>query len=189
MGLFERGLVTQLGDLHLWTPNFGYDRLSDLTTNIIREVLYDYTLEQYKRWGIELCGARTTASATWNSATHRWEVREFPELLSDGFRTLLVPKAFVGRSMLSSPGQLLQKYALSYRQREHLDERSSLCHKKTDRKGRETWMPPPKRRFVPLKSEDALKKHFCLKWGIGILKWLMNCIRTIGYPVIESKCH
>lgn len=165
MGLFERGLVTQLGDLHLWTPNFGYDRLSDLTTNIIREVLYDYTLEQYKRWGIELCGARTTASATWNSATHRWEVREFPELLSDGFRTLLVPKAFVGRSMLSSPGQLLQKYALSYRQREHLDERSSLCHKKTDRKGRETWMPPTKKEIRTFEIRGRSEKAFLLEMG------------------------
>lgn len=165
MGLFERGLVTQLGDFHLWTPNFGYDRLSDLTTNIIREVLYDYTLEQYRHWGIDLHGAKTTASAVWNPATHRWELREFSELLSDGFRTLLVPKAFVGRSMLSSPGQLLQKYALRYRQKEHLDERSSLCHKKTDPEGKETWMPPTKKEIRTHEIRGRSEKAFLLEMG------------------------
>lgn len=44
LGLFERQLITQLSDFHLWTPNFGDDRLSDLTTNIIREHLYNYTM-------------------------------------------------------------------------------------------------------------------------------------------------
>ena len=165
MGLFERGLVTQLGDLHLWTPNFGYDRLSDLTTNVIREVLYDYTLEQYKHWSIDLHGARTSTSAVWNPTTHRWEQREFPELLSDGFRTLLVPKVFVGRSMLSSPGQLLQKYALSYRQREHLDKRSSLCHKKTDREGKETWIPPTKKEIRAFEIKGHPEKAFLLEMG------------------------
>ncbi|MCX4371715.1 MAG: hypothetical protein OSJ58_07750 [Dysosmobacter sp.] len=165
MGLFERGLVTQLGDLHLWTPNFGYDRLSDLTTNIIRGVLYDYTLEQYKLWNIDLRGTRITTSAAWNLIAHRWEFREFPELISDGFRTLLVPKAFVGRSMLSSPGQLLQKYALSYRQREHLDERSNLCHKKTSGEGKEIWLPPTKKEIRTFEIKGRSEKAFLLEMG------------------------
>lgn len=165
MGLFEQGLVTQLGDLHLWTPNFGYDRLSDLTTNIIRDVLYVYTIEQYRQWNIVLPCEGNSVSAVWNPTTHAWERRKFPELISDGFRNLLVPKEFVGRSMLSSPGQLLQKYALNYRQREHLDERSDLCHKKTDREGRETWTPPTKKeiRFFELKGRS--EKAFLLEMG------------------------
>ena len=165
MGLFERGLITQLGDLHLWTPNFGYDRLSDLTTNIIRDILYDYTLEQYKQWDIDFRNARTIISAMWNPTTHGWEYKEFPELISDGFRTLLVPKAFVGRSMLSSPGLLLQKYALSYRQKDHLDKRSSLCHKKTDRDGKETWTPPTKKEIRAFEINGRSEKEFLLEMG------------------------
>lgn len=164
-GLFERGLVKQLGDLHLWTPNFGYDRLSDLTTNIIREVLYDYTLEQYNHWGIDLSDCKTVVSVAWNPSTHSWVYKRFPELISDDARTLLVPKAFVGRSMLSSPGQLLQKYALKYRQQEHLDELSDLCHKKTDRSGRDIWTPPTKKELRSFELKGRSEKAFLLEMG------------------------
>ena len=165
LGLFEQGLVTQFGDLHLWTPNFGYDRLSDLTTNIVREILYAYTITQYEHWQIGIPSEAVVISAMWNPQDHQWEQRKFPKLMSDGYRTLLVPKAFVGRSMLSSPGQLLQKYALKYRQREHLDERSDLCHRKTDRDGRETWAPPTKKEIRSVEIKGHSEKAFLLQMG------------------------
>lgn len=164
-GLFERGLITQLGDLQLWTPNFGFDRLSDLTTNIIKELLYYYTVEQYKFWGIEIPNDRRVVTAVWDPSVHDWSYREFPQLISNGFHTLLVPKVFVGRSMLSTPGQLLQKYALKYRQREHLDERSPSCHRKVDRNGNEKWAPPTKKEIRAKELRGYSEKAFLLEMG------------------------
>lgn len=163
--LFDKGLITQLGDLHLWTPNFGYDRLSDLTTNIIRAVLIDYTLEQYEYWGISNAGDIPAIFCMWNSTTHRWERREFPRISSGSYQTLLVPKCFVGRRMLSSPGELLQKYALRYRQQEHLDIRSDLCHRKVDKNGVETWKPPAKKEIRAFEMKGTPDKAYLLEMG------------------------
>ena len=79
-----------------------------LQQNIIREPLINYTREQYKHWGILDMDKSTTVSCTWNSTIHQWEEKEFPQITSGKRQTLLVPKVFVGKSMLSSPGELLQ---------------------------------------------------------------------------------
>ena len=165
LGLFENELVTQLGDLHLWTPNFGYDRLSDLVTNIIRSELYDYTIDQYDRWGLSFDDVPRRTAPMWDSFVHEWRMMEFPLLLADNYPTLLVPKQFVGRGMLSSPGTLLQKYALRYRQQEHLDECSSYCHRKTDRKGNESWKPPTKKELRSLEIRGQAEKAYLLQMG------------------------
>lgn len=165
LGLFDRDLVTQLGDLHLWTPNFGDDRLSDLTTNIIRDVLYDYTHEQYEIWDIPWSDECTVTAATWNPKLHEWVTRRFPALNVCGYQTILTPKCFVGKSLLSSPSELLQKYALRYRQQEHLDSRSRLCRKKTDRSGRETWLPPTKKDIRASEIRGLSEKAYLLDLG------------------------
>ena len=159
-GMFDAGLVTQLSDLHLWTPNFHYDRLSDLTTNIIRSVLVDYTYLQYRNWGLPLPAVCHHRAPTWDTRTHRWVLMDCPHFLSGHFPTVLVPKAFVGRYMLSSPGELLQKYALRYRQQEHLDERSDYCHLKVRKNGDEVLTPPTKRELYDLEVKGQPAKEY-----------------------------
>lgn len=163
--LFEDQLVTQISDLSLWTPNFGYDRLSDLTTNIIRAVLYDYTLQQYEHWNIPRIDESKSLACSWNPATHEWETRQFSKLVAEGYQILLVPKVFVGRNMLSSPGQLLWKIALRYRQNEHLDKRSNLCHYKTYRDGTEVCFPPTKKEVYSSEIKGHSQKEYLLDVG------------------------
>lgn len=162
--LFNSGLITELSDLQLWTPNFGPDRLSDLTTNIIRGVLYDFTLEQYEALWIPRSD-ESQIQVAWNPQSHRWEQHAFPKLCANRHQVLLVPKDFVGRNMLSSPGELLQKYALSYRQKEHLDERSHLCRRRTDKYGRETWTPPTKKELRQIEVIGQSEKEYMLRLG------------------------
>lgn len=165
LGLFDAGLITQLGDLQLWTPNFHYDRLSDLVTNIIRSVLVDYTYEQYELWGLPLPNVRYRSAPTWDIRTHSWVTYDFPHFLDGSFHTLLVPKAFVGQYMLSSPGELLHKYALRYRQQEHLDERSDYCHCTVKENGDEVWKPPTKRELYDLEVKGRPAKAYLLELG------------------------
>lgn len=165
-GLFDDRLVTQLSDLHLWTPNFHYDRLSDLTTNIIRHVLVDYTWEQYKLLGLPLPDVDEVYRAPyWDTNSHRWAECTFPCFYCKGYPVLLVPKVFVGRQMLSSPSELLQKYALSYRQQEHLAQRSGYCHVKTRRNGEEVLTPPTKRELYDVEVKGAPAKGYLLNMG------------------------
>lgn len=165
LGLFDSGLITQIGDLHLWTPNFHYDRLSDLTTNIIRSVLVEYTYEQYETLGLPLPQEHWRTAPVWDLCRHEWVLKEFPHFLSGKFPTLLVPKDFVGRQMLSSPGELLHKYALRYRQQEHLDERSDYCHLKIKRNGDSVLMPPTKRELYNLEVKGQPAKEYLIGMG------------------------
>lgn len=164
-GMFDAGLVTQLSDLHLWTPNFHYDRLSDLTTNVIRSVLVDFTYLQYRIWGLPLPAEDYRSAPMWDVQSHRWIVEDYPHFLSGRYPTLLVPKAFVGRYMLSSPGELLQKHALRYRQKEHLDERTDYCHRKVKKNGDEVWTPPTKRELYRLEVKGQPAKEYLRQVG------------------------
>lgn len=166
-GMFDAGLVTQLGDLHLWTPNFHYDRLSDLTTNIIRSVLVDYTYLQYDNWNLPLPAEDCRSAPTWDTYSHRWITEDYPHFLSGRYPTLLVPKLFIGRYMLSSPSELLQKYALRYRQQEHLDERSDYCHRKVKKDGNEVWAPPTRREIYSVEVKGQPTKEYLRQVGIA----------------------
>lgn len=165
MGLFDAGLITQLGDLQLWTPNFHHDRLSDLVTNIIRSVLVDYTYGQYDAWHLPLPEVQYRNAPTWDVHAHRWVNRDFPHFLAGRFHTLLVPKAFVGQHMLSSPGELLYTYALRYRQQEHLDEHSDYCHHTVKNNGDEVWKPPTKRELYDLEVKGRPAKSYLREMG------------------------
>lgn len=166
-GLFDSHLITQLGDLHLWTPNFHYDRLSDLTTNIIRSVLIEYTYNQYYQWRLPLDTEITHYVPTWDVNAHEWVIVDCPQFLSGDYPTLLVPKDFVGQQMLSSPSELLYKYALKYRQQEHLDEQSEHCHIRTKRNGDETILPPTKRELYNLEVKGQPAKSYLRNFGVA----------------------
>lgn len=165
MGLFDAGLVTQLGDLQLWTPNFSHDRLSDLVTNIVRSVLVKYTYEQYDVWHLPLPQACHRRAPMWDVREHCWVTYDFPHFLSGPFHTLLVPKAFVGQYMLSSPGELLSIYALRYRQQQHLDEHSDYCHHTVKENGNEVWKPPTKRELYALEVKGRPAKAYLREMG------------------------
>lgn len=164
-GMFDTGLVTQLTDLQLWTPNFHYDRLSDLTTNIIRSVLVDYTYSQYETWQLPLPDEDCRSAPTWDVQSHRWVMVDYPHFLSGRWPTLLIPKAFVGRRMLSSPGELLQKHAFRYRQQEHLDEKTDYCHRKVRKNGDEVWSPPTKHELYSLEVKGQAAKGYLKRVG------------------------
>ena len=165
LGMFHSDLFTQLSDLQLWTHNFHYDRLSDLTTNIIRGVLVEYTYHQYDIHQLELPQENCKSAPVWDIQEHRWRMEIFPHFISRQHPALLVPKAFVGRQMLSSPGELLQKYALKYRQEEHLNERSEFCHQKTYRDGREVLVPPTKKELYHIEVKGQPTKTYLRRIG------------------------
>ena len=81
-GMFSPELFTQISDLPLWTPNFDCDRMSDLTTNIIRSVLVEYTYSQYEHWRLPLPENDFFFAPTWDIFKHKWVTKKFPRFLS-----------------------------------------------------------------------------------------------------------
>lgn len=166
LNFFEQGFITELVDLHLWTDNFGPDRLSDLVANIIRSVLADYTMGQYGVLNISAREIGYQSQVAWDLERHDWHYKEIPSFFCDNEQVLLVPKAFVGRNLLSSPGKLLQIYALSFRQKEHLDMNSDMCHHRVLKGGNLRIDPPTKKEIRQKELSACTEKKYLRDIGL-----------------------
>ncbi|WP_437308182.1 hypothetical protein [Sorangium sp. So ce388] len=120
----KTGLLSALEECELMIEGIGRDKISDLTTNIIRGHLAQYTQEQCKLWNIPV---RDAALSPWFDAKRGIWVSDYlrlPWFANEPI--LLVPKAFVR----SSPSYNHQSYyrhtVLEFLQAEHLNAASSL---------------------------------------------------------------
>ena len=89
----ERNLINNIEDLILFVDNIDRDKLSDMTTNIIRKELIEYTKAQCELWGVKLIESETLPF--WSATNGYWGYTDEDLLLIDGSNILLVPKAIV----------------------------------------------------------------------------------------------
>ena len=90
----QTGLVRDIEDSTLFIDNFGKDKLSDMTTNIITGHLVEYTKNQCNLHDIPLT-KNVPSGYFWDSMTESW-ITEYSEMLVvDGEVKLLVPKGIV----------------------------------------------------------------------------------------------
>jgi len=137
------GLLSELADCDLFIEGIGPDKISDISTNIIRRELIVYTQEQFRLHSIAL--RKDVASGRlWSPARRSWEY-EYVELpVVHGEKLLLVPKASVRWNLAFSPQRYYRSFVLNYLQAEHLQQGTSLVE--TLRSGR---------RIVTKKSVEA----------------------------------
>ncbi|WP_456289289.1 hypothetical protein M1D70_04960 [Paenibacillus sp. AK002] len=136
----ESGLVEDLEDCVIFVDNFGKDKLSDMTTNIIRRHLIEYTHDQCKLWGIPLTD-NVPSGYYWSRENVRWEFGLTEMLVVDGKVILLVPKAIVSYSKNYSYEKYHQHFVLNFLQREHLTLNSVLVKRKVLKNGTEkVWV-------------------------------------------------
>lgn len=100
---FVNGLVTQIQDINLFIRNISNDRMSDWLTNIIVDLLIDFTNQQMSAFG-SLVGTTTRQYSYWCPETNRWNNRTFSIPLINGIPVILVPKEFVSPERLSLKG-------------------------------------------------------------------------------------
>ena len=119
------GRVTDISDCELMIPGIGFDKVSDITTNIIREKLISYTQEQCRLHGIPM---RTIPSGKlWSPVEKRWLNGTYVELpVYNGRRVILIPKCCVVFKMLLSSKELYEKDIVEYIQAEQMEAMSSL---------------------------------------------------------------
>jgi hypothetical protein len=136
----EQGLISHLEDMVIFIDNIGKDKISDLTTNVIRKHLIEYTQSQCKLHGIPLAESIPTGFY-WNSTLRKWENEHNEMLVIEGRKILLVPKSIVTYSYKYTPERYCQHFVLNFLQHEHIRINSSLVQRKTLKDGSEkVWV-------------------------------------------------
>ncbi len=124
----KSGRFEQLSESTLFIDGIGRDKISDLTTNLIREVLVDYTLSQCELHGIDKISKVPSAAPLWNQARATWANRYVELPIVDERPVLLVPKYFVRRDISLMANDFYRKVQREYLKAEHTRPGDSLAH-------------------------------------------------------------
>ena len=121
----KSGLVSELSECDLFIDGIGPDKISDMTTNILRKFLIEYTQRQCDLHNIEL-GAKIPSGFIWDEGRQIWREEYVFLPTYAGAKLLLVPKNFVRRNLAMNSQDYLNKHILEYLQAEHLQSGSAL---------------------------------------------------------------
>jgi hypothetical protein len=121
----QTGLITELAECDLFIPNVAQDKISDITTNILRGPLVKYTQEQCQLHGIPLRG-EVAIGKIWDITNQCWQATYGALPIFEGQIILLVPKHSVRRKPVLESQEYYRHFVLNFLQDEHLARNSSL---------------------------------------------------------------
>lgn len=130
-GAVTTGIVEDIEDFRLFIHGIDKDKISDLTTNVIRYHLIKYTQNQCKLRGIPLKNNVQTGYY-WNAATRSWENSFEPMLVIKNKKIILTPKLIVSYSKKYTPKKYYNQFVLEFLQHEHLVNNSNLIQYRND---------------------------------------------------------
>lgn len=120
----QTGLLSELAETELFIDGIGSDKISDLTTNIIRGPLLEYTRKQANLWGMRLT-PNVALSPIWDPNREDWVQAPREVLVVGGRPVILVPK-FSVRRVLTLNSQEFYNEQISYLQQEYLNAGQAL---------------------------------------------------------------
>lgn len=141
----KTGIVDHLEDTAIFISGIGRDKVSDMTTNIIRLNLIKYTQAQCNLLGIPLT-PDVSSGFFWDPTTKSWDQEHTDMLVINGKKILLVPKGVVSYVKEFNHSKYHQHHALEFLQDDHLRRNTSFVQTTYDKKGK------IKRRFVTKKD-------------------------------------
>ncbi|MGY3409163.1 hypothetical protein ACVWZV_005276 [Bradyrhizobium sp. GM5.1] len=119
------GLLADLEDAALLIPGISTDIISDITTNLIRHPLIEYTQRMCGQHGIPLTPG-VESGPLWDAVNSEW-TNSFTELpVANGNKLLFVPKAIVRQKPDYDAGEYYRHFLLTHMQQVELDANSSL---------------------------------------------------------------
>lgn len=121
---FETGLLHDISEMSLYVEGVDRDKISDLTTNIIRSQLVAYTNEQCAMFGIPVTSYN--GPALWDVDRLNWVGKKVDLPHIDGHAVLLVPKYIVRRRLSLDSQEFYNKQITDHLVSEHLTASSSL---------------------------------------------------------------
>jgi len=115
----ETGVIEDLEDFRLFVDGIDKDKISDMTTNIIRMHLVTYTQTQCDLWGISLTPGVPTGPY-WSAANRQWEQGHAEMLVIDDRVILLTPKSIVSYAKRYSASKYHSRFVVEFLRNEHL---------------------------------------------------------------------
>ena len=138
------GFLKDLEECELLIEGISHDKISDMTTNIIRGKLIEYTQNECLFWSIPM--QNVPSGTVWDTARNEW-TNEYVNLpVCNGRSVLLVPKAISRFSLEFSHQEYYQHFVLNFLQEEHLSANSALVRVLKDG----TRRPPTKKALKEL---------------------------------------
>ncbi|WP_321424284.1 hypothetical protein [uncultured Bacteroides sp.] len=127
----QTGLIQDIEDNILFVENFGKDKLSDMTTNIITKYLLLYTQNQCRLHNIVLT-PNIPSPFFWNAHDNEWQTEYTDMLIINQQKILLVPKGVVSYSKAYTPDKYYNQFVLEFLQNEHLRLQTTLVQRRNN---------------------------------------------------------
>lgn len=122
---FKTGLLSDISEAELFINGVGPDTISDLTTNILRGKLADYTKEQCDLLGIPTQRVGSIGPH-WSIQKSDWTSAYYDLPVVGNAPVLLMPKFSVRRALSLNSQEFWNHHMVAYLRQEYLDSRSSL---------------------------------------------------------------
>lgn len=153
----KSGLLEELAECDLFVEGIGRDKISDITTNIIRRLLIEYTQAQCELHNIALQGTYPTGRY-WDMDARQWRSDYAPLPVFGGKRLILVPKYSVRRSLALNAQEYYSHHIINFIQAEEFERSSPLVRVLRNGERR----PPHKK---ALKEKFPFSKDFVARFS------------------------
>lgn len=121
----QSGILGELAECDLFVPGIGSDKISDITTNIIRRPLIKYTQAQCLLHGVNLEG-EYPSGRFWDMDASEWRQEYVLLPIVGNKRIILVPKYSVRRKMSLDAQEFYSHHILNFIQEEEMAKGSPL---------------------------------------------------------------
>lgn len=127
----ETGVVEDIQDFRLFIDGIDRDKVSDMTVNIIRLHLIEYTQSQCQLWSIPM-QKNAQSGFYWNRNIGAWETSFQDMLIVEHRPIILVPKAVVSYAKKYTPQKYYNKFVLEFLQEDHINRATPLVAHRRD---------------------------------------------------------
>lgn len=152
----KTGFIKDLEECELLIEGISRDKISDITTNIIKHKLIEYTQAQCELWNIPV--KSVPSEMIWDYDNNEWTnvYKNLP--VCNDKSVILVPKAIARFNIEFNHREYYQHFVLNFLQAEHLSANSSLVRTLKDG----TKRPPYKK---ALKELHPLTKQYLYEFS------------------------
>ena len=126
-GAAQSGLLTDLEETALLIKGIGVDLVSDITTNIIRDPLIEYTQDMADQYKIPLRD-QVDSGPLWDGNMKQWKNEHTRLPMTREGKLILVPKVIVRQYPFYDIGRYFRGYLLEDLQTKHLNANTSLVY-------------------------------------------------------------
>ncbi len=172
--------IEHIADLQLYVEQIMNDRISDLYTNVVRNVLNNYTLEQCKKHNMGHLIKSVTFGSYWDNNSHSWVEGSIKEMMVINNKPIiLVPQSFLRGSF--NPNTLYRNIVLTDLIKEDLIKNTSSLIKQ--RKNGERYISKKDKNLELRKNNYVPSKKSMVEFS----KSSPNCTKRLRKILEENR--